>query len=172
MPEFATEKTPMDPSAPSSRAVVVWSVVLIVVFLSAGTLIVYQRERIARPIKQEQTQLRSIPQVSLEEVAKDFHKPARERRYKGKLVEVGGTVVRITKQTALAEQGKPAILVYLAPAAEHKALVCCACAIDRTSADVRRGDSVIVQGKVDIIPSEGPLQVGMIDARVIRRAVD
>src|ERR1700737_4923311 len=107
----------MDSSAPASRTLVGWSIFLALVMLGGGVLIVVQRDRSALPPKGRRTSNESsIPQLSLEELASDFRKTARERRYKGQLVEVAGTVVGLVKPAAQGEQGKPALQVYLAPA--------------------------------------------------------
>ena len=167
MSEYATEKRAMDASTPSSRAVIAWAVVVSIAFLGAGTLIVYQRDRGWRPSREKGVGETSIPQAALEDLARDFRKPARERRFKGQFVEVSGAVVQIAD--APDQQGKPALLVYLAPAAGQEALVCCACRRDRVSTGVRVGEEVVVQGTVDVIASEGPQQAGLVNARIVRR---
>ena len=163
----------MDSSVPSSRAVIAWTVVVFAAFLVGGILVLTSRAKHSRPRPGPRTtDETSIPQPSLEERARDFRKPARERRYQGKFVEVAGTVVSIAKMDGLGQQSKPALLVYLAPEEGKESLVCGACPDNRASANLRIGEVVVLQGTVGVLFYEGPNQVGLVDARIVRRGLD
>ena len=108
----------------------------------------------------------SIPQLSLEELERDFRSPALARRYKNQLVEVVGTVVYAMKLDAQGEGGKPGYLVYLASAPGEEAVVCCSLRGEKPPS-VRIGEEAVLQGKVGVIEYEGPQKVGLVDAAVV-----
>jgi hypothetical protein len=160
-----------------------------------GTILVLVlRDRGTRPPKVERpSEETSVERLSLEELEQDFRRPALARRFKGHLVEITGVVVQVTKTDAQqGEHGKPTWLIYLAARPDDEASVCCAVAEEKDSTaapsanrprrptkkqpaaekpapGVQVGERIVLQGKVDVLLSEGLNRPGLVNAHVIRR---
>jgi hypothetical protein len=169
-----------------------WAIVLVVAGVLGTILVLVQRDRGTRPPKVERPiEETSVERLSLEELEEDFRRPALARRFKGHLVEVTGVVVGVMKTEAeQGEQGKPTWLVYLATRPDDEASVCCALADEKSGASkqapgrgkakqpranekpapgVAVGERVVLQGKVDVLLSEGLSRPGLVKAHVVRR---